>query len=126
MINLKEIIQPRLVTAIHCNVEGLHEVQGALKQNFQNKFVHARFYQMDIINRENQSGIIEQTHNRAHRSYNENIKQIEKFYYWPEMRRRMKELIRNCMIYNKNKYYQHRKTIPIRKAPVPEKGELFI
>lgn len=25
-------------------------------------------------------------------------------YYWPEMRERMKEFIRNCMICNKNKY----------------------
>uniref|UniRef100_A0A0K8W058 RNA-directed DNA polymerase n=1 Tax=Bactrocera latifrons TaxID=174628 RepID=A0A0K8W058_BACLA len=121
MTILKEYIQPKLVTAIHCTVEDLHEIQEALKQTFQNKFVFTKLFPMDIINREDQSGLIEQTHNRAHRSYNENLKQIEKLYYWPEMRKRMKEYIRNCMICNKNKYDRHPKKIPIGKAPIPKK-----
>lgn len=70
---------------------------------------------------EDQSRIIEQTHNRAHRSYNENIKQIEKMYYWPKMRQQFKEYTRNCITFYKNKYNRNPKQIPIGKAPIPEK-----
>lgn len=33
-----DFIQPRLMTATHCNVEDLYEVQGHLKQDFSNGF----------------------------------------------------------------------------------------
>lgn len=40
---------------------------------------------MNVENRADQSSIIEQTHNRARRSYIENIKQKGIIYYWLEM-----------------------------------------
>lgn len=75
---------------------------------------------MDIVNRENHFGIIKQTHNGAHRNHVENIKQIEKLYFWTEMRRQMKQYVRNYVTCNKNKYDRYPRIITMGEAPIPK------
>ena len=112
MTILKEFLQPNLVTAIYCTPEDLYD-----------KFLFTKIFPMDIPNKEDQGTIIEQTHNRAHRGFDENIKQISSFDYWPKMHKQFKEYIRNCEICNKNKYERQPIKIPIGEVPIPkEKG----
>jgi len=65
--------------------------------------------------------IITETHCRAHRGLDENYKQITSFYYWPNLYKKLKELIKNCTICNQNKYNRHPVQIPIGQAPTPER-----
>lgn len=118
---LREFLRPNIVTGIYCTAEDLYEIKRPLKETFNNKFLHTKLFPMDIVNMEDQCIIIEETHNRAHRNFDENIKQIESLYYWPEMRKKMKEYVRNCTICSKNKYDRNPQKIPIRSAPIPTK-----
>lgn len=84
---IKHFLKPNLVTPIHCLVEDLYDIKNTLLETFNIKFVYTKIYPRDVINVEDQRVILEQTHNRAHRNYREDMKQIEKVYYWPQMRK---------------------------------------
>ena len=77
---MKEFIQPGVV-AIYCTPEDLYEIKKMLKETFNNRFLYTKIFPNDIINKDDQAMIIEQTHNRAHRNHRENIKQIYSSYY---------------------------------------------
>lgn len=121
IIILKEFLQPNLTTGIHCSPEDLYEIQSPIKNTFTNKFLYTKKFSQDIVNKEDQEIIIEETHARAHRGFDENLKQILRYYYWPTLYKKLKQHIRYCEICNKNKYNRHPKLIPISKAPIPEK-----
>ena len=98
----------------------LYEINEMLLTKFNNvKFRHTIIFPQDIINEEDQRIIVNETHCRAHRSYNENFKQINQMYYWPNMIKQIKEKVRHCEICNKNKYQRHPKVVPIGEAPIP-------
>lgn len=118
---LKEFLQPNVVTGIYCTPEDLYEIQTKLKNTFTNKFLYTKKFLSDVINRDDQQIIIEETHARAHRGFDENLKQILRYYYWPKLYEKLKQHIRNCEVCNKNKYNRHPKQIPISKAPIPER-----
>ncbi len=72
-------------------------------------------------NNEDKAIIIEETHSRAHRGLDENYKQINRLFYWPNLFIKLKEYIKNCTICNENKYNRHPIKIPIGEAPIPTK-----
>lgn len=98
---LKEIIGERLnknlLTGIHCNMEDLYEVKQILRNRIAKKIFHTDVIAMDVINEEDQEKIVRQTHTRAHRNYKENIKQIFKDYYWPEMKNNSNNLLETAI-----------------------------
>lgn len=70
--------------------------------------------------------IKEQTHKKAHKNYRENMKQVEQIYYWPQMRKKLKEYVRNCTICNSKKYDRNPHLVPIGEAPIPSKEGEFL
>ncbi len=72
-------------------------------------------------NNEDKAIIIEETHSRAHRGLDENYKQINRLFYWPNLFIKLKEYIKNCTICNENKYNRHPIKIPIGEALIPTK-----
>jgi len=62
---------------------------------------------------EDRALIIEKTYSRAHRGLDENYKQSNRLYYWPNFNKKLQEYIKNCIICNSNKYNRHPVLIPI-------------
>lgn len=96
--------------------EDLYEIQTKLRNTFTNKFLYTKKFLSHAINRDDQQIIIEETHARAQRGFDENLKQILIYYYWRKLYEELKQHIRNCEVCNKNKYNRHPKQIPISKA----------
>ncbi len=92
-----------------------------LKTNFTNKFLYTEIFLQDVKNNEDKAIIIEETQSRAHRGLDENYKQINRLYYWPNLFIKLKEYIKNCTTCNENKYNRHPIKIPIGEAPIPTK-----
>lgn len=70
---LKEFLQPNVVTGIHCTPEDLYEIPTILKNTFTNKFLYTKKFLSDVINRDDQQIIIEETHGRAHGKFDDII-----------------------------------------------------
>jgi len=118
---LREYIPPNITIGIHCTLEDLYKIQNPLKENFTNKFLYTKIFVQDVENPEDRALIIEETHCRAHRGLDENYKQINRLYYWPNLNKKLQEYIKNCTICNSNKYNRHPVLIPIGQAPIPNK-----
>jgi len=82
---LREYIPPNITIGIHCTLEDLYKIQNPLKENFTNKFLYTKIFVQDVENPEDRALIIEETHCRAHRGLDENYKQINRLYYWPNL-----------------------------------------
>ncbi len=118
---LREYIKPNITVGIHCTLEDLYNIQLPLKNNFTNKFLYTKIFLQDVENNEDKAIIIEETHSRAHRGLDENYKQINRLFYWPNLFIKLKEYIKNCTICNENKYNRHPIKIPIGEALIPTK-----
>jgi len=60
-----------------------------------------------VQNPEDRALIIEETHCRAHRGLDENYKQINRLYYWPNLNKKLQEYIENYKTCNSNKNKRH-------------------
>jgi len=97
------------------------KIQNPLKENFTNKFLYTKMFVEDVENPEDRALIFEETRCRAHRGLDENYKQINRLYYWPNLIKKLQEYKKNCTICNSNKYNRHAVLIPIGQAPTPNK-----
>lgn len=128
LINLlKEVINPNCVNAIHCDLPTLGQIQDKLISMFPSvKFVHTKKMVNDIFNPNDQAEILSTEHNRAHRSARENECQILTDYYFPNIRKRLKEIVSSCAICKEAKYQRHPPKPKIGKTPVPTySGEII-
>lgn len=62
---------------------------------------------IDLRTAEEQSLLIEQTHESAHRGVWENKRQISKRFFFPKMKFKIQQYIKVCEVCNKNKYDRH-------------------
>jgi len=118
---LREYIPPNIRIGIHSTSEDLYRIQNPLKEHFTNKFLYTKTFVQDVENPEDGALIIEETHCRAHRGLDEIYKQINRLYYWPNLKKKIQEYIKNCTICNSNKYIRHPVLIPIGQAPIPNR-----
>ncbi len=81
---MREYIQLNVTVGLHCTLEDLYIIQKPLKDNFVNKFLFTRIFLRDVQNDEDKALVIEKTHCRADRGLDENYKQINRLYYWPQ------------------------------------------
>jgi len=103
------------------SIEDLYKIQNSLKENFTNKFLRTGIFVQDVENPEDRVVIIKETHCRAHRGLDENYKQINSLYYWPNLNKKLQVYINNCTTCNNNKYNRHPVQIPTSQAPIPNK-----
>lgn len=124
---LKDCVNPNTTNAIHCDLPTLAQIQNLLLTTFPGvKFVHTEKFVIDLINKHDQLDTIATEHNRAHRSLQENFKQIISEYYFPNIRKALKTIIANCKICLENKYQRKPPNPEIGKTPIPNyPGEIL-
>jgi len=97
---LKEVVNPDVVNAIHCDLPTLASFQHDLITHFPaTQFRHCKNVVSDITDKNEQYEIVTAEHNRAHRAAQENIKQVLRDYYSPKMGSMTKEVIANCKVW---------------------------
>ena len=113
-------INPQVVNAIHCDLHTLAQIQHLLITSYPSvKFRYTNKFVTDVFNRDDQLEILHNEHNRAHRSVKENLNQILEDYYFPNMRKLLKEIVSSCKICQEAKYERHPKKQHIGETPVP-------
>ena len=117
---LKEAVNPNVVNGIHCELPVLAQIQHKLIMDFPSvKFRHSKHFVLDIFNRDDQLEILLTEHNRAHRSLQENEKQVLRDYFFPNIRKELKEIISTCKICKEAKYSRHPIKQKIGETPIP-------
>jgi len=124
---LKEVVNPDVVNAIHCDLPTLASFQHDLIVHFPaTQFRYCKNIVIDVTNRNEQLEIVTTEHNRAHRAAQENTKQILRDYYFPKMSSLAKEVVANCKICTKAKYDRHPKKQELGETPIPSyTGEML-
>jgi len=124
---LADIIVPKGVNAIHCDLPTLAMIQDELVRQFPaTKFWHCKNRVTDIFAVPERREILTVEHNRAHRSAQENVKQILSEYYFPKMAKLATEIVANCKTCAKAKYDRHPKKHELGETPIPSHvGELL-
>jgi len=124
---IPDVVNPNVVNAIHCELPILGQIQSKLIALFPSvKFRFAKNLVIDIFNTDDQREILLAEHNRAHRSLRENMTQILRDYFFPNMRNLLKEIISTCKICKQAKYARHPIRQQIGKSPIPKfPGEIL-
>ena len=90
-----------VVNCLHCDIHILGTIQNKIIKYFPSaKFVYSEKFVIDIHNQDDQNEITVSEHNRAHRSVRENLNQILRNYYFPNIRNILKAIVSNCRICN--------------------------
>jgi len=107
---LADIIVPKGVNGIHCDLHTLAMIQDELVRQFPaTKFWHCKNRVTDIFAVAERREVLTVEHNRAHRSLQENVKQVLSEYYFPKMARLASEIVANCKTCARAKYDRHPK-----------------
>lgn len=117
---LANIIIPNGVNAFHCDLHTLALIQDDVVRQFPaTKFWHCKNRVTDIFAMQERKEILTVEHNRAHRSAQENVKQVLSEYYFPKMTKLASEIAANCKTCAKAKYDRHPKKQELGETPVP-------
>ncbi|HBS53334.1 MAG TPA: hypothetical protein DD806_04965 [Flavobacterium sp.] len=73
----------------------------------------------DVINESDQEEIILKIHKRAHRNEKENRIQLLEKYYFPQMSKKIRQLVKHCTICKENKYERFPNSHVINPTPIP-------
>ncbi|KAH8327545.1 hypothetical protein KR074_008457 [Drosophila pseudoananassae] len=124
---LATIIVPKGVNAIHCDLHTLAVIQDKLIRQFPaTKFWHCKNRVTDIFPVDERREILTVEHNRAHRSAQENVKQVLSEYYFPKMAKLANEIVISCKTCAKAKYDRHPKKQELGETPIPSQvGEML-
>jgi len=74
----------------------------------------------DLTNTTDQEEQILKTHNRAHRNALENKIQLSEEFYFPKMKQKIANIVKQCKICKETKYDRHPPNPEIRETPIPE------
>jgi len=117
---LADIIVPKGVNAIHCDLHTLAMIQDELVRQFPaTKIWHCKNRVTDIFAVAERREVLTAEHNRAHRSAQENVKQVLSEYYFPKMANLAKKIVTNCRTCEKAKYDRHPRKQELSETPVP-------
>lgn len=73
----------------------------------------------DITQRGEQVKLIQQTHDRAHRGYKNNIRELMEQYYWPDMKKHCKAFNKKCTACLYGKYERDPTKEPSKTSDIP-------
>jgi len=124
---LADIIVPKGVNAIHCDLHTLAMIQDELVRQFPaTKIWHCKNRVTDTFAVAERREVFTAEHNRAHRSAQENVKQVLSEYYFPKMAKLANEIVTNCRTCARAKYDRHPGKQELGETPVPSRvGEML-
>lgn len=121
----KEFMDPKRVNCIYCPEELIKSIQVVYKNYFSRvktfKVVISQKMLIDLKTQEEQNEVIEKIHNRAHRGIEENVKVMNKNYYFPRLKHKIRKYILHCAICNSAKYERHPYKLKLAHTPIPDK-----
>lgn len=125
--NLKSAINYNATNGIHCDLSTLAEIQNPILEKFPGvKFVHTQLLVIDLTNKDDQLETVTTEHNRAHRCLSEHLNQISREYYFPGLKKMLKNIIASCKICLENKYQRMPPNPGIGNTPIPNlPGEIL-
>lgn len=117
----KEYMDLRRTNCIFCPENLINSLQIVYKNYFSRcksfKVFITQKLLIDLRTPEEQSLVIEQTHESAHRGIWENKQQISKRYFFPKMKSKIQRFIKICEVCNVNKYDRHPYKIRLGSTP---------
>lgn len=117
---LKHVIHEKNKNALFIKPEEQFRLVPKIKAAFPNaKFIITANIVRDITDPNEQTFLITNEHNRAHRAAKENYLQLKEVYFWPELRKNIISHVRKCEICKKNKYERHPVSQEIGETPIP-------
>lgn len=127
--NVLEIFKEKLdfkrTNGILCPVELTQVIQNVFKEYFSNnrnlKISITHKLLEDVCSDIEQTRIIEETHNRAHRGVEENYKVISRKFFFPQMKNKIRSFISLCKQCKLAKYNRKPFKIEIGATPIPTK-----
>jgi len=124
---LADIIVPKGVNAIHCDLHTLAMIQDELVPQFPaTKIWHCKNRVTDVFAVAERREVLTAEHNRAHRSAQESVKQVLSGYYFPKMAKLANEIVTNCRTCARAKYDRHPSKQELGETPVPSRvGEML-
>jgi len=127
MSELEDVIIPKGVNAFHCDLHTLAMIQDEVVRRFPStKFWHCKNRVVDIFSVGERREILTTEHNRAHRSAQENVKQVLSEYYFPKMAKLANEIVQNCKTCARAKYDRHPRKQELGETQVPSQvGEML-
>lgn len=121
---LKEYTNPKRVNCIMCPEKVIPTLQVVYRNYFsQHKNFKVKISQkqlIDITADEEQDLLIEQTHECSHRGINENYDEILRRYYFPNLKRKIRQFVIMCDTCNRNKYERKPYKIKFGETPLPK------
>jgi len=118
--SLKEHVNTDVVNAVHCDLPNLASFQHELISHFPNtQFRYCKNFVQDKTDKNDQIELITAEHNRAHKAVKENVKQVLRDYYFPNMNKVAKEVVTNCRVCTKANYDRHPKRQELGVTPIP-------
>lgn len=124
--NIRQHLVQKQTNALYSSLETLSVIQQPLLNAFpEMKFLHTTTNCREISDENEIAQIIEETHNRAHRSYTENVERVKFEIWFNNMKKKFKEKVLNCQICKENKYERRPTKQLLGKTPIPnEIGEI--
>lgn len=119
----QEYLHYRHTNCVFAPVKILQTIQKTYKKYFsRNKNLKVKISQIfltDIKTLEEQEKIIEQTHEYVHRGINENVAEISRKYYFPNLKKKTQKYISLCKLCNTQKYDRSPYKLKIPETPIP-------
>lgn len=104
----KEKLNPKGVNCIYCPIPLTQVIQETYRKHFSHSKIFKLFisqvFLQDVRRSEEQDEIVQKVHEYAHRGMKENKLQILSDYFFPEIDKKLKIYINNCLICKKCKY----------------------
>lgn len=120
---LKKYTHPTKVNSILCPEEWTNTLQTVYKNFFSSndklKILLTQTLLQDVQTEEDQNIIIKQTHERAHRGIEENFQEINRKYFFPRMKSKVRVFVNLCNICLENKYERKPYQMKFAYTPVP-------
>lgn len=117
---LKNTVSNKHINAIYSTEETFSFIKDSISNTFPNsKFVFTTIKSKNIENVNEQLDIVSKIHNRAHRNARNNYIEAQKKYFWPKMKRDLKNFTKQCEICKTQKYERVPAKQPIGSTPIP-------
>lgn len=122
---LKTKIDYSRTNCIHCPERLINSIQIVYKNYFSRnkklKIYISQNFLTDLRYFEEQNEVIETIHEKAHRGIEENLAEIKRNYYFPNMKNIIRQFILVCKTCQKAKYERHPYKIMFAQTPIPKK-----
>lgn len=118
--NIDLIINPRVYNGIFTTEETFFHIKKEIEKRFQHiKMMFTTIRARNITDENEAIFLITNEHERAHRNYYENFRQLRQNYFFPKMKNKIKAHARNCEICKKQKYETHPQKHTMKPTPIP-------